>query len=114
MLTTKICVASRCLSDFDVFDFFGSVPFSRKFVLGTDLVWIGWRFQFSAGHALLPSDKVKALQDLLRQVAVQGAKVLRKDVEKVITVLIWLAANVAVLAFVKGLLEGQWLRWGIY
>ena len=65
------------------------VPLSwRKLVLGPDLVWIGWRFKFSAGHALLPSDKVKKLQDLLRQVAVLGAKVLRKDVEKVIGLLI--------------------------
>lgn len=38
---------------------------------------------------MLPSDKVKKLQDLLRQVAVLGAKVLRKDVEKVIGLLIW-------------------------
>ena len=61
------------------------VPLSwRKLDIGTELVWIGWKFNLSVNHAYLPADKAAKVQVLLHQLRVQGAKVPRKEIEKVV------------------------------
>ena len=70
------------------------VPLSwRKLDLGSELVWIGWKFCLDVGHASLPTDKIEKLQALLSPLAVSGVKVRRKEVEKVIGILIWFTAG---------------------
>lgn len=62
------------------------IPLSwRKLDLGTELAWIGWRFNLTLRHAFLPLDKAEK--------CVPGAKVPRKEIEKVIGLLIWFTAG---------------------
>ena len=70
------------------------VPLSwRKLDIGTEFVLIGWKFNLSVNHAYLPADKAAKAQVLLHQLHVRGAKVPRKEIEKVIGLLIWCTAG---------------------
>ena len=79
-------LASACLAFLSAL----GVPLSwRKVHLGSEIVWIGWRFCFKTATAALPSDKVVKILDLLQPLCVAKAKVHRKHVEQVIGILIW-------------------------
>ena len=79
-------LASACLAFLSAL----GVPLSwRKVHLGSEIVWIGWRFCFKTATAALPSDKVVKILDLLQPLCVAKAKVQRKHVEQVIGILIW-------------------------
>ncbi|CAJ1458009.1 unnamed protein product, partial [Effrenium voratum] len=70
------------------------VPMSwRKLELGQELVWIGWKFNFSSGVVSLPAEKAAKLQRALLQLCQQGAKVSRREVESLIGLLIWFTAG---------------------
>ena len=79
-------LASACLAFLSAL----GVPLSwRKVPLGSEIVWIGWRFCFKTTTAALPSDKVVKILDLLQPLCVAKAKIQRKHVEQVIGILIW-------------------------
>ena len=61
----------------------------RKVHLGSEIVWIGWRFCFKTATAALPSDKVVKILDLLQPLCVAKAKDQRKHVAQIIGILIW-------------------------
>ena len=70
------------------------VPLSwRKLDLGTELVWIGWKFNFDGAHASLPLEKREKLSSLLGPLCKKGAKVERREVESLIGLLIWFTAG---------------------
>ena len=70
------------------------VPLSwRKVRLGTDLVWIGWRFVFSSGHVELPPDKARKILDSLQPFCAAGRTVERKAVERLIGLLLWFSGG---------------------
>ncbi|CAE7267411.1 unnamed protein product [Symbiodinium sp. CCMP2456] len=61
------------------------VPLSwAKLGIGSDLIWIGWRFDFETGIVLLPPDKVESLLEALDEMRRKGQRLPRKRVEKVI------------------------------
>ena len=79
-------LASACLAFLSAL----GVPLSwRKVHLGSEIVWIGWRFCFKTATAALPSDMVVKILDLLQPLCVAKAKVQRKHVEQAIGILIW-------------------------
>lgn len=58
------------------------VPLSwRKFDVGHEIVWIGWKFCFSSFTALLPPDKAEKLLGVLRGLCERGRKVKKAAVE---------------------------------
>ena len=70
------------------------VPLSwRKLDLGTQLVWIGWKFNLEGAHASLPLEKREKLSILLGPLCKKGAKVERREVESLIGLLIWFTAG---------------------
>ena len=70
------------------------VPLSwRKLDLGTQLVWIGWKFNLEGAHASLPLEKREKLSILLGPLWKKGAKVERREVESLIGLLIWFTAG---------------------
>ena len=67
-----------------------SVPLSwAKLGIGSDLIWIGWRFDFETGIVLLSPDKVESLLVALDEMRRKGQRPPRKRVEKVIGELMW-------------------------
>ena len=62
-------LASACLAFLSAL----GVPLSwRKVHLGSEIVWIGWRFCFKTATAALPSDKVVKILDLLQPLCGQS------------------------------------------
>ena len=67
------------------------VPLSwEKVNLGGDLVWVGWRFCCTFRTAVLPSSKVDKISAKVRTLCVEGAKIRKKDLEKVLGMLVWI------------------------
>ena len=79
-------VASACLAFLTSL----GVPLSwRKVRLGSDIVWIGWKFVFSSGHVELPRDKAQKILDSSQPFCTAGRAVERKAVERLIGLLLW-------------------------
>ena len=94
MLVVPVAVAPLVAASAVMFLTALGVPLSwRKLDIGTEFVLIGWKFNLSVNHAYLPADKAAKAQVLLHQLHVRGAKVPRKEIEKVIGLLIWFTAG---------------------
>ena len=66
------------------------VPLSwEKLKLSQQLSWIGWKFKFDSFTAVLPDDKAERCAKMLKPLVRSGVKMLRKDLERLIGLLLW-------------------------
>ena len=66
------------------------VPLSwDKLKLSQKLSWIGWKFKLDSFIAVLPDDKAERCAKMLRPLVRSGVKMLRKDLERLLGLLLW-------------------------
>ena len=69
------------------------IPLSwEKLQLGEDLSWIGWSLRLSVRSACLPRDKQSKILGLLCPLLKAGTRMPRREVERVIGLLLWFTA----------------------